>query len=329
MTEDRLISIIVPVYNTEKYVRQAIDSILAQTYENIEVILVDDGSTDESGKICDEYMKKDKRVVTKHQLNQGQATARNEAFKISKGEYIIYADSDDLMHKDQVKCMIKVMEETMADIIQVENSKFYRYEKIKNMPNESIEKINYSIYTASEALELLCYQRKFNFSPVCKLIKRELMNDLEFPTNTGYEDAAIMYKLYGKAEKLVYSPTVLYWYRQHAMSTMHTKFSDKKVDRIRIMTELKQYIIENFPENSSAVQTRYCLAQLQLLMELPFSADYKSIKKMAYSNLKGSRKEMLMDRKAPKKIKIMVLASYFGPNVLMILGRLYMRVTKR
>ncbi len=329
MRNDSLVSIIVPIYNSKEYIRAAVDSMLNQTYENLEVILVDDGSTDGSEGICDEYREKDHRVVVIHQKNQGQAAARNAAYQIARGEYIVYADSDDLMHREQIRYMLQIQEATGVDIVHVENKKFWDAGRIVDELEAGVGEPDYTVYTAEQALELLCYQKKFSFGPWCKLIKRELLADLKFPVNMGYEDAAIMYKLYGKAKKLAYSETVLYWYRQHTASTMHTGFSDKKIDRIRIMAELRDYLNRNYPALAPAGETRYCLAQLQLLMELPFGKEYRDIKKQAYRNIKDSRKAVLANKQAPARIRGMVASSYLGPDILMLLGRLYMVVTRR
>lgn len=117
--EDKLITIIIPVYNVEKYLRECIDSVIAQTYKNLEIILVDDGSIDKSGEICDEYSKKDSRIRVIHKKNGGLSDARNVALDIAKGEYIGFIDSDDYIEKDMFETLYKLAEKYHAEISSI------------------------------------------------------------------------------------------------------------------------------------------------------------------------------------------------------------------
>ncbi len=318
-----LVSIIVPAYNVEKYIKRCMDTLLNQSYENIEIILVDDGSIDNSAYLCDEYAKLDSRIKVYHQNNSGQAVARNFALTVAQGEYIAYVDCDDYLHKDYIKKLLNMQKIYKADIVQCYAQKFWDDGKIEKL---SIPENKEKTYTASSALKEFCYQRKFYAAPWAKIIRRELMEGLQFPPNMGYEDMAIMYQLIGKAKKIVLLPEILYFYRQHYASTMHTEFSDKKVDRIRLAEKLKEYIEDYFPENSLAVKTRYLLANLQLLMDLPYSKKYRELCRQVQDNIKSVRRAVIMDRESKTSIRLMALTSYFGMPVLMLLGRIYKKV---
>lgn len=315
-----LVSVIVPVYNVELYLRQCLDSILAQTYKNLEIILVDDGSTDQSGKICDEYAKMDDRVVSYHQKNTGQASARNYGMTKMNGEYVAFIDSDDYVVPDYINKMMEISVEYDADLVQGLMQRFWDDGRIENAKVESKEIEQYS---ASTALREFCYQRKFMPSPWCKLIKTHLISDLEFPVGMGYEDLAIMYKLIGNAKRVVLVPEILYFYRQHSSSTMHNSFSDKKIDRIIIADQLKEYIDINFSENSMAVKSRYLLANLQLLMDIPFDKKYNKLRRQIQDNIMSVRKIVIRDSDSKTSIRIMAMATYLGLPVLMCLGRMY------
>lgn len=325
---DCLISIIVPVYNAEFYLRDCIESILAQTYRDIEVFLVDDGSTDNSGKICDEYKEKDRRIIVLHKTNGGQAEARNMALDLAKGKYIAFADSDDVLKDDYIEYMLTLALEKNADIVQCEYVKFWNDKELNNYTDHRY-KGTYNMYTPKEALYEFAYQRKITPSPWCKLVKQEIWGDIRFPVGVGYEDYAIMYKVLGKALRIVYSPYCTYFYRIHNASTQHAEFSKKKKDRIIIADSFLKYIKENYPEIEQAARYRYCLAQFQYIMELPFNKKYFKDKEEVLSNIKKYRKSVLMDKNASTQMKIMLLASYLGVNVLMVLGRLYMKLTNR
>lgn len=318
-----LVSVIVPVYNTEKYLVECLDSIIHQTYKNLEIILVDDGSTDDSGRICDEYSHKDCRIKVIHKENGGQASARNVAIKSAQGEYILYVDSDDYIDDTHIQNLMSTVIDYNADFVQCEMVKFWNNSaKTKNGKNSQMT-CQKQIYTVTEALSEFGYQRRFMPSPWCKLIKKDLISGIEFPVGMGYEDMAVVYKIIARAHLLVYISERSYHYRQHKSSTMHTEFSDRKVDRIRIAEQFLDYIKDNYPEIIVSAYTRYSLAQLQLLMELPFGREYKDIRDKAFNNLRISRNKMLHDKIAPVKLKIMVSASYLGVVPLMFLGKLY------
>lgn len=321
--QNPLVSIIVPVYNAEMYLEQCVDSLLQQTYQNVEIILVDDGSTDRSGNMCDIYAEKESRVKVYHQENSGQAVARNVALTVAEGDYVIYVDSDDYVRIDYVEKLLELVFEYRVDIIQCYAQKFWENGKAETL---KIKENKVQIYTASEALREFCYQRKFYAGPCAKIIRKELMEGLEFPSNMGYEDLAIMYRLIGKASRIALAPEVMYFYRQHINSTMHTVFSDKKVDRIRIAEEMKSYIEQNYPENRQAMKTRYLLANLQLLMDLPYEKKYKELRQQIQNNIKSVRKDVMKDEISKRSIRIMALVSYLGMPSLMILGRVYKMV---
>lgn len=223
-----LVSVIVPVYNVSKYLKQCLDSITDQSYKNLEIILVDDGSTDGSNRICDEYADNDARIKVIHKENGGQASARNEAAKIAQGEYIIYIDSDDYINKMHIQNLIQVALEYDADLVQCAMIEFWDSLNETKIIEPKDRQNKKQLYTATAALKEFSYQRIFTPSPWCKLLKKDLMANIEFPVGIGYEDMAITYKIIGRAHKIVYIPEISYYYRQHQNSTMHSKFSEKK-----------------------------------------------------------------------------------------------------
>ena len=329
---DYLVSVIVPAYNIDTYISECLDSLLSQTYKNIEIIIVDDGSTDRTGKIIDDYANKYSNISCFHQKNQGQAVARNNAYKYVNGEFLTYVDGDDICHSDMISHLVAIQKITKADIVQAEFRKFYDISSIKKIYMTSIETqtdIKISNYTPQSALREFLYTRKFINSPWGKLIRSDIMSDLEFPTKRGYEDGALMYKVYGKASSLTYIPTVIYFYRQHKTSTMHVPFNIKKLDRLLNAEEMKQYITEKYPENLGALNTRYSMAMLQVLMWLPFNTSYKRVKKDTYRKLSTSRFFALKDSNTPFTLRMMLLFSYLGATTTMCLGRLYRLATRQ
>ena len=180
---EKLVSIIVPVYNVEKYLSKCIDSILAQTYKNLEIILVDDGSKDNSGTICDEYSKKDKRIKIIHKPNGGISDVRNHGLKIATGDYIGFVDSDDYIAEDMFETLVSLLEKNDADISIVSFYEYYNGKLIGVRENENVEIMN-----KVEAIKELLIDRKIQSYTWNKLFKKELFDGLQFPVGKNFED---------------------------------------------------------------------------------------------------------------------------------------------
>lgn len=318
--EDELISVIVPVYNVEPYLRRCLDSIIGQTYKNIEIILVNDGSTDNSGEICHEYAKWDSRVTVYSQTNEGQGAARNFGVPRAKGKYIAFIDSDDVIEKNYIEQLYFILKGHNADIACCGLKTFVCEREIFcGIDNE--KKIKE--YTDKEALDVLLYQRELINAPWCKLINIEIVKKYPFPEQTGYEDMAVVYKWFAHARKIVYVQSKLYYYRQVKNSTMHQPFHEKKLDRIRIAEDMRRYLGDRYPELYQAIQARFFLANIQTLMWLPFGNEYKKEFLRIKENIKEVRYIVLCDKKAKRGHRIMAFISYVGIRNLMFLGRIY------
>ena len=195
---NELISIIVPVYKVEPYIKRCVQSIIEQSYKNIEIILVDDGSPDKSGEICDEFSKKDERIKVIHKPNGGLSDARNAGLKIAKGEYIGFVDSDDYIENDMFECLYKLCTENKAQISIVSYYEYYNGKLISVRKNDKLEKFN-----KTEAIKELLIDSKIQSYAWNKLFKRELFDGIIFPTNKNFEDIATTLLLFEKAEKVV------------------------------------------------------------------------------------------------------------------------------
>ena len=199
-----LVSIIVPVFNVEKYLEECLDSILNQTYENIEVILVDDGSTDSSGKICDEYLKKDSKIKVFHKTNGGLSDARNYGVENSNGEYIIFVDSDDYLSKYTLEFSIKEIKDAAADILvfaikrEKEEKEILEYKK--------------NIFNREEGIIELFKGNLYRFSACGKIYKTNIVKKYKFPEGKIHEDQATTYKYFLDANKIAYIVYVGYIY---------------------------------------------------------------------------------------------------------------------
>lgn len=204
-----LISIIIPVYNIEDYVSECIESVIAQTYNNIEIILVDDGSTDSSRKICDKYAKKDNRIIVVHKENGGLSDARNVGINTAKGSYLGFVDGDDLVAPDMYQ---RLIEEAIVTDSDIATCKFDYYDKNLNTNKKNNEKVLDVCdgFCAIKYLfnDLICGNYAWN-----KLYKAALFKDTEYPKGKYFEDIFTTYKLFLKANKVVLLNDSLYYYR--------------------------------------------------------------------------------------------------------------------
>jgi len=213
---DQLISVIVPVYKVEPYLRRCLDSILAQTYKNLEIILVDDGSPDNCGAICDEYAAKDDRIVVIHKENGGVSSARNVGLRTASGEWIGWVDSDDWIELDMFEYLLRQAQNTQADISicgRIEEYKYYQRE----CGFEQDELLN-----TEEALHLLLLDRTVQNYLWDKLWNRRLFEGIEFPEGRTYEDIAIMHRLFEKSDRIVAGAEAKYHYFQREGSIIAT-----------------------------------------------------------------------------------------------------------
>lgn len=324
--ESKLVTVIMPVYNVEKYLDAAVNSVRNQSYTNLQIILVDDGSLDASSSMCDKYASEDSRIEVIHKENGGQAVARNLAVKSARGEYILFVDSDDILTSDHIKIMTDCALSTEADIVTCSYKKFFDGEAVPTIGEGSFK---HKEYTAESAMETLFYQRVFTHGPVCKLIKSHIVTNNPFPEGIIYEDLATVYRWFHSSNKIVFVDGVTYFYRQRKHSTMRSSFSTRKFDRIDVTKALKEFVEEHHPDIIPAANARWLLSNLQVLMELPLSKEYKAKKIELYDNIKSVRKGVIADKKVKRSLRIMAISTYLGATVTILEGRLYNKLVNK
>lgn len=243
-----LISIIVPIYKVEKYVEKCIETIINQTYKNLEIILVDDGSPDNCPQICDEYAKKDSRIVVIHQKNGGLSNARNSGLNIAKGEFIGFVDGDDYIANDMYETLYNAIIHNNA---QMSICNFYIVnEKAEKMQNEIQTNIkeDVKVFNQQEAMKEMLIDKNIRGYVWTKLFKRECFELLRFPEGRNYEDIAISIKCFEKTEKIVYINKQKYYYLQRENSIDHIKSQKNLSDALEVSYERYKYVKDNYPE---------------------------------------------------------------------------------
>lgn len=242
MENNKRISIIVPVYKTENYLSQCIDSVIGQTYKNIEIILVDDGSPDSCGKICDEYAKKDSRIKVIHQQNKGLCGARNAGMREATGDYIGFVDSDDYIAEDMYEYLCESIEKYGADIVSC------RYFRIGRKYDGYEENGAYDVVmTGREAVTELV--ERFNLRSLFwnKLFRREILSDFEFPQGRTFEGTLTMHRLFLRCEKVVMLKEPKYYYRDNQGSIVNTKSLRNALDCCVANIERYYDLKDSFP----------------------------------------------------------------------------------
>lgn len=207
-----MISVIVPIYNVEKYLRRCIDSILSSDYKDLEIILVNDGSLDNCLDICKEYQSKDERIKVIDKENGGLSSARNAGLDLAKGEYISFIDSDDYISSDYFSFMLKNMEETNADISVCGHYMAYENGKITNVSRENVIR-SFNSYEGIDAMNMRFFGF-FDFASWDKLYKKTLFHDIRFPVGKKSEDWFTLPLLFKRAKKICYNSQPKYYYFQ-------------------------------------------------------------------------------------------------------------------
>lgn len=240
-----MISIIVPVYNVEKYIESCIETLLYQTYKDLEIILVDDGSTDESGKICDRYAKQDDRILVIHKKNGGLSDARNRGLDIAKGEFIGFVDGDDQVHPQMFEILLYNSLNYDADISAC---------VMKKVSGIFGKKVGIDINISEQKIRLLKREdalKNIDIISVCafnKLYKREIFNKIRYPIGKFHEDEFVIHELCYHSKKIVLTDQILYYYIQRNDSIMAVYNRDKLYDAMEAYRKRIEFSKEKWPE---------------------------------------------------------------------------------
>lgn len=240
-----LISVIVPVYNIENYIEKCIKSIINQSYKNLEIILIDDGSKDSSGEICDKYAIIDRRIKVIHKNNQGLSAARNTGLDMALGKYVILIDGDDIIKDNMIEILYNLSVENNCDISICRYRSVDETVKAEELKNNG----NKSFIVIEDKKELADNEYSYHYVDFTvawnKLYKKELFKGIYYPLGKVHEDVFTTYKLLYKAKKIIYTRNELYGYVQRNGSIMNQGFSIKRFDTAQGLCEQLDFYIEN------------------------------------------------------------------------------------
>lgn len=285
---DSLVSIIVPIYNAEKYLDSCIQSVLRQTYTNWELILIDDGSTDKSGRIAEEYGFADERITDFHQKNLGVSLARNQGIDEATGNYVVFLDADDELIEDCLAKTVNIAEETNADVVagrSCENQELFQ------------DRI---IWTGAEALENSLKDHLFTYSACAKLIRREFIGKTRFtPDIRINEDSYFVFQLLCKQNVFVLTNDVIYFYRANSESSSRTVFSEKYFDILKVSDLKYKKIEEQFPQMHDLAKNMLLKARMNVLRILAVRTrdEYRDVEKKLLEYILDNKEDYIPSSK--------------------------------
>lgn len=311
-----LVTVIMPIYKIEEcYLRNSIESVLAQTYKNLEIILVDDGSPDNCGSVCDEYAIQDRRVKVYHLQNGGVSVARNYGLDHCHGDYVMFVDSDDYIVKDYIRVLYELLQKNNDDCVCSK----CRYVYSDNLIQEEQFSAKYFYLTKSEVLKELFYlkhaNQKLEIGAVWgTMYKSKLLKNVRFEPNVIMgEDFLFKYNVFKNINKLIVCNSDGYFYLQRNTSVMHSGFNKKLLNTIGV---LEEYISNVNQMHLVGFIARSINIAFSILMMIPMTDEFKSEREVVIRFIKKYRWAVLVKSKARLKVDIAIIISYINYQVL-------------
>lgn len=305
------ISVIIPVYNVEKYLKRCLDSVINQAYKNLEIILVDDGSSDGSSDICDKYAKKDNRITVFHKENAGVSSARNIGLENCSGDYISFIDADDWIEKGFYEYVNSNLNDN--DLLIFDYYIAFEDTRVRK------HLLKQSYYFSKEEAMLELAIGRLQSYPVNKIYKKKLFNNLKFPNNRNYEDQAIMHLLIDKCKKILYIPNAYYNYYQNQDSISHIVNEKNYKDYLAANFQRLKFFKKFYPDlYEYQLNTIYsAIAKLCWLYfnKKAYKVRYMFLRKIVLKKLR----ENLFNSKISYKTKTKMLLTLMNINVIKIL----------
>lgn len=303
-----LISVIIPVYNVKEYLERCVKSVINQSYKEMEIVLVNDGSTDGSAEICDSLKGVDSRIIVIHKKNGGLSDARNKGIDIAKGKYITFIDSDDYVTDDYIEYLYKMISENQAQISICGLLKTSNENETRRIQNPIIEKLG-----KEQALKEMLYAKKYSVSAPAKMYLTELFDNVRFPLGKFSEDMFTTYKVFDKSTKVVYGNQLCYYYFCRKGSLITSSFTTKKLDVLEGVEQLgKDIPIEKYGL-SAAYSSQILECVMAILQSRPTSEEIE--KYDLWSKIKENRRITMWNKEAAKRIRGYAILSYLGKSL--------------
>lgn len=313
-----LISVILPVYNIERYLQKCMDSLFLQSYSNIEFVVVDDGSQQKCAKKCDDLSKQDSRVVVYHKENGGLSDARNYGIEKAKGEYITCIDPDDYVDDNYIEYLYELIEKynTNMSICQhrvIKNDRVIDYGR--NYPSE--------VVSAKQCIERMLYHDIIDTSAWAKMYHKDLFVNIDYPIGKIFEDIGTTYKLMIESKQIAVGYESKYSYVIRDNSIVNASFNEKKLDLICMTDTMADGVLEVYPELYPAVKRRQIYARFSTLNQMIDVKGLSQERNEIIEYIKVNKKYILNSNKAPKRDKIATILLSISYRMYSTIWKLY------
>lgn len=304
--QEPLISIIFPMYNVERFVKKSLESVMQQSYQNIEIIIVNDGSTDNGFEICEELAKSDSRIILLEQKNQGLSAARNTGIDYANGDYLMFVDSDDWLHKDIISILYKDILDNNVELAMCSFKKVN-----KNYTENNIEKKGLEVISPKSAIQRMLLGEWW--SAWAKLYKKNIFKALRFPVGRNNEDYAILVKVFEQCNQVSYNHIELYYYLTRENSITTSNLNERKFDEVQNGIEVLEYVKLKFPEFSNEAERNLGASLIKLIIQIDFDKSGNFLYKQPelLGLLKKHFSSLMSNQYIPKKQKVFLFVMYY------------------
>lgn len=314
---NELISLIIPVYNVEKFIEKCLVSVINQTYANIEIIIVNDGSKDNSGCICKKYANLDSRIKYFEKENGGLASARNYGLEKASGEYVLFLDSDDFMSLNALEVLLSNLKDTDADVAIGKITMVKEFDEVSPEIKDCCNIKQYT-YDNFSAIENMLYEIQFSSSANRILYKSCLFNEIRFPLGKTYEDLFTIYKVLYKCKVITFVDFPVYYYTIRSGSIISNLNPVKNLDFLNAALEIHNFIEKRCPDKIKAADYKIFVASIELFVKYPQEQDLSKIdlnkKNYIWNVIKENRIKVIFDRNSLIKYRILAIVSFLGKN---------------
>lgn len=321
--KENLISVILPIYNVSDYLDRCMKSVINQTYKNIEIIMVDDGSTDDSALKCDEYKEKDDRIVVFHKENGGLSDARNYGIKRASGDYITCVDSDDFVDLDYIEYLYSLITKYNVKMSICQHRVLYSNGKVKEFGKSGKE-----VLSSKKCLERMLYHDVIDTSAWAKLYDRSLFSDVEYPKGKLFEDIGTTYKLMLQCNNVAVGYESKYNYIIRRDSIVNCSFNPKKFDLLEMTDKMADDVLKLYPDLKKAVLRRQVYARFSTLNQMRNAKGFDNNRKHIIFYIKSNKDILLKDDKTPKRDVLAVKLLMCGYPIYKVCWNLYEKIKK-
>lgn len=315
--EGPLISVILPVYNVEQYLPRCMESLFRQTWKNLELVLVDDGSREECAALCDEYGRRDARVAVYHKTNGGLSDARNYGIRKSRGEFITCVDTDDDVDEDYVEYLYKLIEHYGTKMSICQHRVVYPGGGVHSFGSNGDE-----LLSDRECIRRMLYHDIIDTSAWAKLYHISLFEDIHYPVGKLFEDMGTTYKLMLASREIAVGYEAKYDYHLRQDSICSSSFYPQKLDLLEMTDTMAEEVTVRFPDLKRAALRRQVYARFSTLNQM-LDADEPELKREMTEYIRKQRRQVLRDKNAPKRDKFAILMLAFGLPIYKLMWNAY------